>query len=249
MRLRTAAAIAVALSVLGLVPAAASAAPQPARGVDTTPPSVGDCHALTYTEAQKVADPEAAVPCTDPHTTVTTKVITFDSAPDWSSEALFHQVSAKCERAKIDYFGNLKALQLSNYSVFFFYPTKAERDAGATWARCDVALYGKDDLKPLPTDGDPALGSLPLPDKIAKCRLGKSAEYAVVSCDHAHRLHATTAISYPSSTYPGLKKLMTWTLNHCRNRLGRSLGYYAGLTRLHWRLGYRYSVCYKTTRN
>jgi hypothetical protein len=248
MRLRTAAAIAAALSVLGLVPAAASAAPEPARGVDITPPAAGDCHALTFAEAQDKADPDAAVPCTDAHTSVTTKVITFDSAPDWSSNKVFHQVSLKCERSRVDYFSATKALELSTYFTYFFYPTKAQQDAGATWARCDAALYGKNNLKPLPTDGDPSLGSLPLADGVAKCRLGKAAKYAIVSCDHAHRYHATTAIKRPGS-YPGLKKMTTWTVDHCRARLGRSFGYYAAPTRFSWNAGLRYSVCYKTTRS
>ena len=245
--LRSAAVLAAALSTLLGAPAStASVSP---RGVDITAPAVGSCHALTYAEAQGQADPDPAVACTDAHTSMTTKVITFASTPDWSSDAVFHQVSAKCERAKIDYFGDTKTLELSMYFTYFFYPTKAQRDAGANWARCDLALNGKAGLQPLPTDGDPALGSLPLPDKVAKCRQGKAAKYAVVSCDHGHRYRATTALKHPGSAYPGLRKVVSWTVDRCRASLGRSFGYYAAPTHLQWRIGYRYSICYKTTRN
>lgn len=249
--LRTATLLAAALSALltlGGVATAASAAGPAARGVDITPPVVDSCHALTYDEAMTEADPDPAVACSDAHTSVTTKVITLDASPDWSSEALMKQVSVQCERSTIDYFHNAtKALQLSTYSGYFFYPTKAQREAGATWARCDVALYGKNNLKPLPTDGRPALDPLPLADGIAKCRMGKAADYSVVSCDHAHRYHATTAVKHPGSTYPGLKRLMKWTDAHCASELGRSFGYYWAPSAFLWRAGLRYSLCYKTS--
>ena len=185
---------------------------------------------MTYDEAGKNSDPDASVPCTDAHTSVTTKVITFASTPDWSSDALLKQVSANCSRAMFAFFdGATRAVELSTYSIFFF-PTKAQRDAGALWARCDVALYGKNDLKPLPTDG-------------------KSADYVVVGCDHAHRYQATVAVKHRGSAYPGLHKIVSWTVEQCRARLGRSFGYYASPTAYLWREGYRYSLCYKTTRS
>ena len=246
MNLRLGAAVILAT----LIPLTATIATSPARaGVDTTPPAVGSCHELTWDNADDLADPDPAVPCTDRHTSVTTKVVTFANTPDWTDEDVILAIARRqCTPANLAFFSdNARAYQLSTYSSWFFIPTKAQRDAGASWMRCDVTLYGYYSLKPLPTDGDPELGPLPLDDKIARCRKGKRSAYNVSSCDKPHQFHATHGVKYPSDGYPGDRRLQRWTHRKCDDKLGRSFGYYEWPSRSLWKLGLVYSVCYKTT--
>lgn len=246
MKLRLGAAVLVA----ALIPLTAVTTSSPASaGVDTTPPEVGSCHALSYDQAFDKADPNPAVPCTERHTSVTTKVVMFAEAPDWSDLAALVRVAGRhCTRANLAFFGNnVRAYQLSTYISWFFIPTRAQREAGASWMRCDLTLYGYRSLKPLPTDGDPALGALPLDNKVARCRKGKRNDYDVTSCDRAHQFHATHAVKYPGADYPGDKRMVRWTIRTCSERLGRSFGYWTRATRSGWKHGLRYSVCYKTT--
>jgi hypothetical protein len=251
MKLRLGAAVlAVALSTLTAVTAAA---PAMAGDVDITPPAVGSCHDLTWEEAYGDSEPLPAVPCTDPHTLVTTKVITFSEAPDWSSDAVATKVVKQCYRSEIDFFGGQrKSIQMSTYGIWYFYPTEAQRAAGALWARCDVGLYstagrGTDPtIKKLPTDGPPLLGAPPV-DQVAKCRKGKRADYAVTTCDRGHALRVVKAVLYPADRYPGQKRINSWTNDKCSRALGRSFGYWSAPTKFLWGLKLRYSLCYRTT--
>lgn len=249
MKLRLGAAVlAVGLTTLT---AATASAPATAGDVDITPPAVGSCHDLSYREASKDADPDAAVPCTGQHTTVTSSVVVFPEAPDWSDpEAVMAAAVPKCERGDIDFFdGKVKQFQLSTYSGFFFFPTTAQQEAGASWVRCDVGLYGYRSLEALPRTGSPTLGRLPLADHVARCRKGKGDDYNVASCEHSHKFHATYATKQPGNRYPGLKKAIRWTVHHCADHLGRSFGFYEAPTKAQWKVGRRYSVCYKKTAN
>lgn len=248
MKLRRSAAV---LATATLVPLSAATVSQPASaGVDISPPAVGSCHDLTYREGLKNADPDPAVPCSALHTSVTSSVVVFNETPDWSNpNAIIRRASPKCIRGDLAFFdGKVKEYQLSTYSGWFFFPTRAQQEAGANWVRCDVALYGYRSLEPLPRTGGPTLGRLPLSDHVALCRKGKGDDFAVTVCDRAHRYHATFAAKHAGRRYPGLRPMVRWTIRKCHARLGRSFGFYQAATRAQWKVGLRYSVCYKTTR-
>lgn len=249
MTLRLGAAV-LAVALTTLATAAAGSAPAAGTGTDITPPEVGSCHDLTYDEGYEDADPDPAVDCTARHTTVTTNVVMLDTAPDWNDQdAILKIVRRECTPTDLAFFSNkVKAFQLSTYSSWFFLPTRVQQEAGALWIRCDISLYGYRSLKPLPTDGDPELGPLPLDDNVAACRKGKREDFNVTSCDRTHRFHATVAAKYPGDRYPGDRRMTRWTIHKCADRLGRSFGYWQRPGRLQWRLGLRYSICYKTTR-
>lgn len=248
--LRAATLAAALLAVLTTLPAA-SAGPAARGTVDITPPEVGSCHDLTYDEAWNFADPDPAVDCTTEHTSVTLKVVTFDKTPDWNDDdALADIYYPPCERALLRLFdGKAKALAASAFDFWWFGPTKAQRDAGAKWVRCDVALAAGARFVPLPTDGDPELGSLPLDDSVARCRRRKSHETFPTACSASHAYRATEILKYPSETYPGVPRIKQWTYRKCDARLGRSFGYYSWPGRVRWRIGIPYSLCYKTTTN
>ena len=248
-RLRSAAALAAALSVLGLVPAPTSAAPEPARG--TTTPVVGDCHALTVDEGAKASDPDAPVDCTAPHTSVTVRVVQLTN-PDWSDvDKIGGQISAPCFRSWIEKLGgNTKKVRMSAYAMYWFVPTKAEREAGATWVRCDAVLLGGRKFIPLPSGSDITLGSLPLTNKFAKCRAGKRSGYQVLSCSRRHVYRAKIAIRYPDGAYPGKRAATRWALRKCSARLNTAFYYEPVLSKFAWnKLGYRHAICLPKTRS
>ncbi|GAA3827255.1 hypothetical protein [Nocardioides panacisoli] len=250
--LRATALVAAALSVALIAPVSSTAsADAPRRGVDTAPPAEGSCHDLTYAEGLNAADPDPAVDCTEAHTSVTLAVVKFAKAPDWSDVgALYRRSQEKCVRGEILVFGaEPKALQSSAYSEWLFVPSKAQRDAGAKWVRCDIALAEGKTLQPLPTDGPPQLGPLPLDDSLARCRAGKPLGFLVVACSGPHTQGAAPLIKRPGGTYPGTKRMHAWTYQRCHAKLGRSLGVYEWPTKPMWRHGLRFSTCFRKTRS
>lgn len=235
-------AAAAAAVALVLMPAT-SVADDTARGVDIAPPAVGSCHALTYAEGAQMADPDPAVPCTDAHTSITIKVVELDS-PDYSNlNAILRKIWVPCWGALNTYFGDgAKALQMSAYSIYYFGPTKAQQDAGASWVRCDLVLLGGTKIMPLPTTGDPALGNLPHSNSIARCRTGKKLGFVGTVCSRPHASKTTHAMKRPGS-YPGKRKMARWTVERCQAKLGRSFAYYTIPVPIDWRAGRRFSTC------
>jgi hypothetical protein len=250
--LRSAAVLAATLSALLVAPVGTgspASAETPRRGVDTTPAAVGTCHALTFKEGFHAADPDPAVDCATAHTTVTVKVVALPDSVDWGdAAALSAALDGPCEKAKLKLFdGNARSVQMSAYDIWWFEPTKAQKAAGARWIRCDVALTAGETLRPLPTDGDPQLGQLPLDDRVARCRRGKAANYYPTACDKKHAYRAAVALKHPGAAYPGLHRMVAWTHRRCTAKLGRSFGYYQTPTRVHWKVGERYTICFKKT--
>ncbi|GAA3827265.1 hypothetical protein [Nocardioides panacisoli] len=243
--LRSAAVLAAALSTLLVAPGSASAE----RGAVATP-VVGDCHTLTVDEGAKFSDPDPTVPCTNRHTSITIEVVQL-SNPDWSAaDALWKKLSKPCYLGLIDALGgNTKKIQLSAYTFYWFGPTKAERDAGASWVRCDAVVLGGGKFVPLPAGTDISLGSLPLGNKLAECRAGKRADYQVLSCSRRHAYRATLALNYPGDTYPGKKAALHWALRHCRAHLDGAFYYESVPSKFSWNLGFRYAVCLPETRS
>lgn len=246
MKLRLGAAVVLAV----LTPLTVVTTSSPAHaGVDITPPEVGSCHDITYDEAWEQSDPQPAVPCSDPHTTMTVSVMDFGTVADWDDERIWRQAVVACYKATSRFFGDAKTVQMSAYTNWSFRPTDAQREAGAAWIRCDVALQAGERLRPLPTDGDPQLGSLPHPRRFALCRKGKATQYLTTTCDAAHAFRAKTTVRYPADAYPGRpRRLVSWTIDKCRRELGRSFALYEIPTRWEWIGGMRNSICYTKTR-
>ncbi|KAA1427581.1 septum formation family protein [Nocardioides antri] len=245
LRLGTAVVLAALTSLTSLTAAS------PARaGVDTSPPAVGSCHDLTKREAWANSEPDPRVPCTARHTTVTVKNIQLAEAPNWRDfEALGRRMFVPCWRSVDAYLdGSVAARVRSAYTIYWFIPTKVQRDAGAKWIRCDLGLPNGDRLKNLPTDGRPALGDLPHPDGIAKCRLGRAASYESVVCSHRHAFRATHHVRHAADRYPGARTMRRWTIRKCRARLNTAFYYEYPQNRLAWRAGHRFAVCLKETR-
>lgn len=244
MKLRLGAAV---LAVV-LIPLTATTTSPAHAGVDITPPEVGSCHAYTMEQGAGASDTTPVVDCAETHTALTVAVAEFDPATDWNSPAVLNRaVLNQCYPAFFDTLGgNLKVIRRSAYLLYLFIPTKAQRDAGAAWLRCDVALHGGTRLVPL--QDDLALGGLPLPDSVAKCRAGEDGDYALTVCSRAHRYRATHSIRYPHSSWPGAEASQRFALRKCREVFPRSAFYYEYVvSRYYWRVGYRHVVCLKKT--
>lgn len=241
MKLRLGAAVLLA----ALVPLTAVTAPSPATaGVDTTPPAVGSCHDLTLEEAYAESDPDPAVPCSARHTSATVATVELDEAPaDWGDPASYpRSVWRTCHEAfHVALGNNRKVIRRSAHTLFWFSPTRVQREAGALWVRCDVATLGGDRLVPIPRRLK--LGGLPLPDSRAKCRQGAGADYAYTACSRPHQYRATHSIKYPHSSFPGPRKSKRFALRECRERASAPFFYEFVSSRAAWRDGYRHAVC------
>lgn len=183
--------------------------------------------------------------------TVTVGAIQFETAPDWNDhDSYAGLVSKRCLSKMGSYFGDrYKALSLSNWTIYWFIPTAAEREAGAKWVRCDAAIYSPGQMPKLPTDGSPLLDEPPLPDWSARCAQGEDKNYATTTCNRSHAYRATHAIKYPSSTYPGHDTGAEWTLRKCRAKFGDRPFLYWFPGKTSFKIGYRYGVCFKKTTN
>lgn len=238
-------AAAAAAVALALMPAT-SVAEDSAGGTDITPPAVGSCHALTFDEGWKSSDPDPAVSCDEPHTSITIKVAQLEPGDFDNVQARTRKVYVPCWRAVETFFDDgWKATQLSAYTWYWFQPTKAQMEAGASWIRCDLVLDGGTKFMPLPTTGDPQLGSLPHGASVARCRLGEKKNYLLTACSRPHAYKATHAVKHPGARYPGSRKLAEWTVKRCRARLGQRFGFYSWPSPADWRAGRRYSICEK----
>lgn len=239
MKLRLVAAVLLA----AITPFTAVTVQPASAGVDTTPPEVGSCHAYTMEEGAGKSDRTPEVDCGDPHTALTVAVVEFDQAPDWDDPDAFDRPLRRyCYSAYFEALGgNMKTIQRSAHVLYTFIPTKAQRDAGAAWLRCDVALQGGTRLMNL--SDDLVLGSLPLPDSVAKCRAGKRFDYAYTVCARPHQFRASVSIRYPHDSYPGTRAAVRFALRKCRARAEAPFFYEAVFTRAAWNVGYRHAVC------
>jgi hypothetical protein len=250
MRLR----LGAILLVAAITPLTAVTLQQSAyAGVDTTPPEIGDCHAYTKAQGAGASDRTPIVDCADPHTAITVAVVEFDRAPNWSNpDALDRPFRRHCIPAFFDALGNnLKAIRRSAYVPYTFIPTKAQRNAGAAWLRCDVALQGGTKLMNLA--GDLTLGRLPLPASVAKCREGRRGDYAYTVCSRPHQYRATHSIRYPHSSWPGVRSSKRFAYRVCLERAralrSETFFYEQVASRWAWRVGYRHAVCLMKSRS
>lgn len=140
----------VAALALTLVPAqtAHAAAGDP----DYNKPTVGDCHDYDLAGLMKPSDTSSPVDCATTHTAKVFKVFMLPDSTSWSDEdAVSRLVTQRCSPAWREWLGWSDLTRaLTAYSWAWFQPTKAERDQGARWVRCDVVLYGGNSIAPLP---------------------------------------------------------------------------------------------------
>lgn len=238
-----------AVLMAALTPLTAVTAPSPASaGVNTTPPAVGSCHALTYNEYLAAIEPDPAVACSERHTSVTVMVREFSTPPDWTDFGqIVRRMFVPCLKSLVRVTGGFGSLvQLSPYGLTFYKPTKAQRDAGAAWVRCDAVLHGgPGSLAPVPED---LTLHWPTGLHVRKCRLGKRADFALTVCSRRHKYIAMWTVRMRGDTYPGERVAKRFARRECFERVGDPAGgdpfvYEWVSSRALWRAGLRYAVC------
>jgi hypothetical protein len=185
--LRRLAAVAAALVVIAL-PSAASAgtAPDPMAGA----PAVGDCFDITLEQGNGKSLPgEDPVGCAGDHTAVVAAVGKLPARLDWDSpdRQLGRATGKVCSDGFHDLIGNnpLKWYR-SQYALWQFNPTKAQRNDGARWFDCMVSIQGTRGLNELP-EKLPKLSNN-LPDEVARC---VTRSYGYTTCAENHRWRST----------------------------------------------------------
>jgi hypothetical protein len=213
-------------------------------------PAVGECRALTWDEYMANSNNEAPIDCSQRHTS---RVIAVERLPkgvtwDASDQKLARISTGICDPAWKEALGGSYASRaMTAYSWGWFIPTKAQRDRGARWIRCDMILFGGASLVRLPTDAEPALGTQPHPDGIAYCLKGESLAYTICSRRHAWR--ATGTFIMRDTAYPTAREFRRAAIRRCPSRVSTRGFVWDPPGFYHWRLGNHVVVCSSHTRN
>lgn len=157
-----------------LVPAptaAAASSEEPAPDPMAGAPAVGTCSTMTWDEAFEVTAPEGSgVRCDRPHTTQVVHVGELPEDVAWEDlDAVYAAVGAGCAPAFSALTGtDLLLIKRSLYTAWSFLPTQAERESGARWYRCDVALASGERFVSRKVAKLPAIGKR-VPAAVGRC--------------------------------------------------------------------------------
>jgi hypothetical protein len=228
------------------VPAATAAAPSPASAAAeraAARPEVGSCHRLTFRAAGAVSDNRRAVSCRRQHTTVTIGVLGLRGRVAWGSDALDVRSSRYCLAKTTRYLRTSQAgLARSAYMYLWFYPTPAQRRAGAKWVRCDLALRGGTaSLQNLATRPARTVDSLPYAARHARCLQQRT----LTACSYRHQWRAVGTTVLRGRSYPGDAALERRAGNVCPRQTGTRRWYATWPTQTLWKTGARILVCYR----
>lgn len=210
-------------------------------------PTVGECHDYTYDDMLKASETSDPVDCaTVAHTAKISKVTMLPDGVSYSDAVkLGNLYYNRCLPAWEDLLGRSDVKRaLTAYSASVFIPTKAERNQGARWLRCDVILYRGVGLSDLPYDAAP-LVSNPITDDIARCLKAKT--FYTTTCDAGHAFRATGSFRAPKGPYPSEKKFARIAQNRCPSLVTSSRWRYSWPSKASWKDGYRVMVCYSKT--
>jgi Septum formation len=241
--------LAVVLMLLAPLAAAIATAGPAQAGPGFQQPRVGECRDLTFSQMMAASDRTKSTNCANPHTTLTFAVPRLPQGMSWSAPAEKIGLAAfnKCQPKWEDVLGRTeKAREMSAYSWAWFVPTKAQRDHGARWFRCDLILYGGGSrLLRLQDDQAPVLAKPPLPNSVARCLTPK---LKMTACSRGHVWRATGAFRMRGATYPSAKRFQA-NADRCRSRVHSRRFVWDPPSRPAWRLGTKTVVCYTRTRH
>lgn len=213
-------------------------------------PVVGECHDLTLAQINAPYDNQAPVDCADSHTTRTVRVAKLPHGATWrdGAEALTRIAERRCLPAKDAALGRTAKLRnRSAYTWVWFMPAPAERDAGARWLRCDLALNGGSRMLPLPTDQTPALGPAPLADSVARCLHPDT--LITTTCERTHTWRATGAFTLRIAAFPSEERIRAAAIKRCPTLVTTQRFRWTFRSEIGWELGDHTVVCYSKTRS
>ncbi|HET6152706.1 MAG TPA: septum formation family protein [Marmoricola sp.] len=216
--------------------AASQAAKAPAK------PKVGQCRNLTNAQSAALSDNSPTVPCSSPHTTYTFAVA---NAP--KSVNMKHISSAKLGTVGLSvclprFHKTLGAPwtvgDQTLYQFTYFNPTKAQRNHGARWFRCDLVFVDSGHLDALPITHRPFIPS-PMPDSIRRC-ITSANRYTPCVEGHAYRPFA--AFTFKAKKYPKRAVFVKEGAAHCPSATN-----YSWAPKVLWNAGDHAEICYRST--
>lgn len=154
-------------------------------------PAVRDCYDLTLKQVGGYDTPSETVPCRSHHTAVVSAVGKLPGSVEWSdTDAVADAVDRQCDPSYFRLLGssNLLWYYRSAYSTWWLAPDEADRDGGARWFSCLVAVTEDTRLAALPTRL-PRL-TAQLPNVVAKC---VTRTYHTTTCAARHAYRSTWA--------------------------------------------------------
>ena len=212
-------------------------------------PVVGECRDYTLADVAPRSNTTPVIDCTEAHTAKVIEVGRLPRGGTWADYTIAQQwrmIYKVCHPAYNAILGSNDALRdMSSFTTAWFIPTKAERDAGATWLRCDLVLYAGTKLADLPYDARPMLPAAPLPDIVARCQ---TRVYADTVCASGHAWRATGTFKLPESYYPGDKRIRKAAINRCPALTSSRTFHWTWRSQLVWEKGDHQVVCYTKTR-
>jgi hypothetical protein len=240
---------AVVLMLLAPLAAVVATAGPAQAGPAYQQPAVGECRALTLDELNRSSNNEAPIDCSEPHSSrvIATGRLPRDVGWGASIQQLERIATGICDPAwKAALGSSYRSRAMTAYSWGWFIPTRAQRERGARWIRCDLILYGGARLVPLPTDDEPALGTQPHPDRIAACLARQTFVYT--TCARRHAWRATGTFVIHQEAYPTDRQFRRAALRRCPSLVTTDAfaWRYRGVHR--WRLGDHVVGCYSRTR-
>jgi hypothetical protein len=239
------------------VGATQSPAPTPEPG-----PATGACYQLPFDAAVAPTSDVAAVPCKQPHTSVTFAVGTVDAVVDGhlvavDSQRVQNQVAAACPARLLSYVGGTRTdIRLSMIRSIWFTPTVEQSDAGAAWFRCDaVLLDGSSKLASLTSSLKGALAGPTVPDTYAMCGTAApdAKNFERVRCSQRHSWRAIGVIAFDQARYPGESKVRAAGRTRCEDEAAKvakdPLAFkwgYEWPTAEQWGMGQKFGRCWTT---
>jgi hypothetical protein len=243
--------LAVVLMLLAPLAAVVATAGPAHAGPAFQQPAVGECRALTLEELNRWSNNEAPIDCSEPHTS---RVIATGRLPrgetwDASLRRLQRIATSICDPAWKEALGSTyRSRAMTAYSWGWFIPTKAQRERGARWMRCDLILYGgTTTLARLPNDDEPALGAEPHPNGIAACLTGRT--FFSTICARRHAWRATGTFVIDQDAYPTDRQFRRAALRRCPSRVNTDSFAWDFRSEDRWRLGDHVVICFSRTRN
>jgi Septum formation len=212
-------------------------------------PAVGECRALTYGEFLRWSNDEAPVDCAEPHSSRVIAAGRLPKGVNWGPSLKKLPIAIGiCEPAWKTVLGSTyRSRAMTAYSWGWFIPTKAQRERGARWIRCDVILYGGKSLVRLPTDDEPALGAGPHPDSIAACLTTRPAVHT--TCARRHAWRGTGTFVMRQDAFPTDGEFRRAALRRCPSLVNTGSFKWRHRVKYQWREGDHTVTCYSRTRN
>jgi len=211
-------------------------------------PRVGECRALTFDEFMRNSNNEAPIDCSQPHSSRVIDTIRLPKGVGWgaSTQQLTNIATRMCNPAWNEALGSsFRSRAMTAYSAGWFMPTKAQRERGARWIRCDLVLRAGSALANLPTDNVPALGAPPHPNNVAACLKARTLVKTVCSRRHAWRATGTFVIH--QKAYPSSGQFRRAAVRRCPSLVNTGAFAWQFRGKVLWRLGDHTVGCYSHT--